>query len=138
MTSAMEELRNYGDLEENSRFSYVLLHPLGADTNLLLKLDMVPEDCRSCDLYWVYENHLMFVSILADMDQPPRVTAHRKPGVEHGISFFVIVSASWLEHHEVEQTLEHLSRWISRNSGYLKTLGANPVAIANYDVETTK
>lgn len=131
MSKLIEELKVYGDLLPHTDFQVVTLHPLADETEILEHLDMQPNECTSCDLYWVFKNEMFFTSIMSSNQKNPLVTYLFKPNVEHGHSFYVVTHVSPLYTSTIETILKYLSNWIIDNR---KRLHAKQVRMTNKDI----
>jgi hypothetical protein len=135
MSKLIKELKVYGDLLSHTDFKVVTLHPLADETEILDSLDMQPDECISCDLYWVFKNDMFFVSIMSSNDENTLVTYFFKPNVEHGHSFYVTTHISPLYTGTIETVLKYLSHWIIDNRKRLrKEFRAEKVRITHQDI----
>lgn len=135
MSKLIEELQVYGDLLPNTVFQVVTLHPLADETKILERLDMQPNECASCDLYWVFKNEMFFVSIFSNSQENPLVTYFFKPNVDHGHSFYVVTHVTPLYATTIETVLKYLSNWIINNHKQIRErLTKKKVRITNKDI----
>jgi hypothetical protein len=77
-------LRQYGELFPSSNFAYVTIHPLADDAETLQRLNISPDDCTACDLYWALGHEIAFVGVGAceqTLANPPGGKISRDPGV---------------------------------------------------------
>ncbi|OAD19064.1 hypothetical protein THIOM_005316 [Candidatus Thiomargarita nelsonii] len=118
MSKLIEELKVYGELLPHSDFKVVTLHPLADEVEILNRLDMLPNECTSCDLYWVFKEEMFFVSIMSK--ENPLVTYYSKPNVKHGHSFYIVTHTSPLYTGTIKTALKYLSRWIINNNKRLE------------------
>ena len=135
MSKLIEELKVYGKLLSHTDFKVVTLHPLADETEILDRLDMQPNECTSCDFYWVFKNEMFFVSIMSENQENSLVTYFFKPNVEHGHSFYVVTQISPLYTSTLETVLKYLSNWIIDNHKRLrKRRRAEKVRMTNKDI----
>lgn len=107
------ELTIYGEPESWSKYRIVCLHPLADQGDLLSKLEMRPEDCVLCDVYWDYRGDLLFISFsIADSSG---INLHFKSDLKHPISFVVKTSKGPLTKDMVEKGIDFLKEWIAKN-----------------------
>jgi hypothetical protein len=118
----LDELRIYGNLMQDTAYSLVTLHPLADEDDVLKRLKMTPDACLWCDLYWVYDHWLFFVSIACSTDQPPVATFHRQAGARDGFSFFVRTRACPLTKTTIQTVVSNLAHWIDRHQHILDNL----------------
>jgi hypothetical protein len=57
-TRLLNDLRVYGDLMPDTVYSLVTIHPLADEQDVLKRLDLLPEACQLCDLYWAYDKRM--------------------------------------------------------------------------------
>ena len=115
MSKLVEKIKGYGDLLQGVRFTVVNLHPLADEEQILRKLDMTPEECLHCDLYWAYEEMMIFVSIACSPPRVPGAVYYYKEGVKEGYTFSVTTHRCPLSTTTVETILTFLSEWIAEN-----------------------
>ena len=118
----VEEIQRYGELLEGFEYDVVTRHPLADETELLKKLELTPEQCKWCDLYWAFMNRMFFVSIACDTgsaNTPPLVNYHRREDVIYGHQFYVVTKACPLDKRIVKICLDYLATWIEQNQGSL-------------------
>lgn len=108
------QLRIYGDLMPDTKYSLVTIHPLADEHDLLQQLNMQPEDCQLCDLYWAYEQWFFFLSIAYMPNQPPSTTIHRNTHARQGFSFTVRTHVCPLTRSTIQTVLHALAPWIDR------------------------
>ena len=131
----INELRIYGDLMPDTEYSLVTIHPLADEQDLLQRLNMLPEACQLCDLYWAYEKWLFFVSIACTPDQPPNTKIHRKTGVRHGFSFTVRTHVCPLTTTTIQTMLRALAPWIDReHSVFGRLMDGRAITIVKADL----
>lgn len=96
---------------------------------------MLPNECISCDLYWVFKNDMFFVSIMSSNKENPFVTYYIKPKVKPGHSFYIVTHTNPLYTGTIEMVLKYLSRWIINNHKRLgKKRRTETVIITNMDI----
>src|SRR5688500_5354980 len=116
-TDIIAELKSYGELQSNSNFKIVTLHPLADEIELLRGLDIDPASCQTCDLYWVFENAMYFISISCIGNNP--VVSYSQEQIDLGDmnrKFYVTTRHCPLTTSTVELILAYLSRWIIDHS----------------------
>ena len=55
-------------IHKSLKHQYTTIHPFADDTELLNKLNIAPEDCRSVDAYWHMESDISFLQVFAHND----------------------------------------------------------------------
>jgi len=112
MGSLMDELRGYGNIRSKSGFNFVTINPPADDTELLARLNVSPDQCVICDLYWAYEGRLLFVSISCLGPNNPLVSYHQNQSAEHKDNFYVSTNVCPITLGSIEKALIYISKWI--------------------------
>ena len=134
MRESAEKLRIYGEPDTVRGFSFVTLHPLADEVQVLDWLSMLPINCDYCDLYWQYRARLFFVSIASLKDKKPFVSYHFKENSEDGFSFYVVTHERSLTKLSVERALQFLAGWVNNHEILLKKEVSSPLIITNEDI----
>ncbi len=116
----IEELLVYGEIKQELGFLAVTIHPLADEIELLEHLQVSPEKCRFCDLYWVFQDDMFFVGTASVQSKHPVVTYHHRAGIQHGHSFYVQTNVYPLNTQAVKNALEYLAIWITDHQAFLK------------------
>lgn len=134
MSRLLEEIKVYGDLTKISNFEVVTLHPLADETIILDYLNMSPNECKHCDLYWVFKDRIFFVSIVFSQRENPLLTYHLKSNIKYGHSFYIITNIAPLYTETVKVALEYLSNWIIDNDKLLEKRITGVLKITDLDI----
>ena len=116
MNNVLDELRIYGDPTTDVPYNIVVLHPLADERTILKKLGLSPTDCKTCDLYWAWQEELFFISIESSQDKPPLINYYKKRGIKQGKHSFIVFTHKFpLSIIEIIKVLDFLSKYISEH-----------------------
>ncbi len=118
--SLLEELLGYGEIHPKLGFLAVTRHALADEPELLHRLQLSADDCRICDLYWVFQNDMFFLSVVSVHSKQPVVTYHRKADVQYGHRFYVETTVRPLTTMTIKTALEYLAIWITDHQAFLE------------------
>jgi len=125
-------LRGYGELFPSKNFAYVTIHPLADEAEILQRLNMSPEECTACDLYWALGQEIAFVSVNA-CEQTVFVAGESTPGKkvwrDPSVGVYVDPKDPMVRHHfgittrrspitiaTIETVLAWLENWFYTNA----------------------
>ncbi len=116
----LEELLIYGKIHPKLGFLAVTRHALADEPELLHRLQLSPDDCKFCDLYWVFQNDMFFLSVVSVHTKQPVVTYHRKADIQYGHTFYVETNVCPLTTTAIRTALEYLAIWITDHQRFLE------------------
>lgn len=115
MSNLTRQIEKYGDIHDIDGITFVNLHPLADEPEILDRLDMTSENCRYTDIYWATDNHIYFVNISYADSQKPKATYYQKSDVEHGKTFYIIINSCPITTDVVVRVLKRLKSWLTQN-----------------------
>lgn len=137
MKSVLEELQTYGELMQDTNFKIVILHPLADESDLDEEIKSDPNAYHSCDLYWAWDEKLIFISIMYDCERKPFVSYYKRHDIQFGDTFAVFTNQYPLKSTHVKRALEFLASWLSKNSNIIKKekkIADEPLIISTEDI----
>lgn len=139
MKKLLNRLKRYGELMPDSPFNYVTLHPLADEPEMLLKLGISAEECISCDLYLVYFNYFIFVSIWnspSDIFGEECFVGYHYESVGKCHQFNVFTKEKILSKKHIESAIIYIINFIENNNKILKKGQAKTKIISKEDICT--
>ena len=122
MKDPKQELSVYGPPLPHSRFYVIPIHPLADESELLARLDMRPDQCLSCDAYWLFSGNTYFVSVDAASAKSPFVSFHVNARDFCRAHFYVVIGRQSIDTALLVTVLTFLAQWIREHpSAFRKT-----------------
>jgi hypothetical protein len=115
----LTELHRYGKLQPSEKFSYVTIHPLADETEILERLNMKPEQCFLCDSWWAIEDFMPLVEIFTYGTWIGVRYIQGSSGVQ-GHRFQISTRKTPLTSSDVETVLSYLSEWVKQNAPLMR------------------
>lgn len=109
---ARTSIYNYGAAIPGIPFEAVALHPMADEEEWLRAAGMKPEECTDVDLYWLYRDSVIFVSLVARPGTPPFVSRWYRPDLPNAVGFHVSTQCAAIDSSIVVTVLSWLSKWI--------------------------
>ena len=130
---SIDQLKKYGKPQKFQNFDVVTIHPLADELQLRKRLNISPEDCWLCGLYWSYQNYLYYVDICCKrlVQENSIINCWIREGA---ISFYVVIDSKYVSSVEVIKILKYLSNYLDHND--LNHLKPQTLKLLNIDVLT--
>ncbi len=89
---------------------YVPVHPFGDEPDVLARLSLKPEDCRSADLWWGIDHDATLLQATACTDRfDPGLYARQTDNELHWTYLFVVIEGDFVTRAAVEAAMEKFS-----------------------------
>lgn len=132
----IQDLEKFGKPQSLDGFDVVTIHPMADELQLRKRLNISPEDCWSCGLYWLFQEEVYHLDVCCSrlVQRPPKLNCWIQDQPNDRVSFYAIVDAKYISSVEIIKVLKYLSRYLQNHD--LKSLEPQTLTILNNDVLT--